>query len=286
MKTLLRKDFTAPRCLYMVVNSAALYLVLPLLLVVQSLIVQNLAAQNIAFDKNVFDTWVDMRVGNGSAPVYWYCFGEVYSYPDGELVARMQGVDVATLLKVASDSVVQLNRKIFIYTDKNTGDVLTTYNGQPVSHIEYPYQQITYVLRGDKLATYVTQGKGSRIQTMGPGYKTAARKIGDSYAFSSPVFLDFPLPGGGKYEAVENYDFFVNPRETKSENKYQLSWYRYGDLAPFFGKARKGTIHLVCYRVDRFEDLPNPLQSYIRDKAPLWMKPPMNMAEIARLQKE
>jgi hypothetical protein len=243
-------------------------------------------AQNIPFTQKTYDVWVDMRVGDGSKPTWWYCFGEVYSYPDGELVARMQGVDVATLVRISKDSVIQLNRKIFIYIDKTTGKVLETYNGQPVSHIEYPYQQITYALSGDKLATYVTQGKGKRVMTMGPGYKTTARQMGNGYAFSSPVFLQFPLPNGEMYEAVENYDFLVNPKAQRAEEKYQLTWYRYGELAPFFGKNKKGVINLVCYRVGSFEQLPEPLQSYIRTKAPLWMKPPQDLKEIAQLQQE
>ncbi|WP_448518102.1 DUF1838 family protein [Rhodoflexus sp.] len=240
-------------------------------------------AQNITFNQDIFDKFVEMRVGDGKKPVYWYCYGEVYSYPDGKLLSRMEGIDAANLIRVTKDSVIQLNRKIFVYTDAQTNQVLKEYNGQKVDHIEYPYQKITYVLQGDRVATYVEQGSGERITKMGPGYKTLARKMGDSYVFTSPVFLDWDTPRG-KYEAYENYDFYYFPKETKLEHRFQLSWVRYGDLPPFFGQGKKGIIQLVCYRIDDFEKIPEPIRSHIRNEAPLWLNPPRDLTEIAQLQ--
>jgi len=241
-------------------------------------------AQNITFNQEIFDKFVEMRAGDGKKPVYWYCFGEVYSYPDGKLLSRMEGIDAANLIRAAKDSVIQLNRKIFVYTDVQTNQVLKEYNGQKVSHIEYPYQKISYVLHGERMATYVEQGSGERVTKMGPGYKTMARKMGDSYVFTSPVFLDWETPRG-KYEAYENYDFYYFPKQTKLQHRYQLSWVRYGDLPPFFGQGKKGIIQLVCYRVDDFEKIPDPIRSYIRNEATLWLNPPKNLDEIASLQK-
>ncbi len=240
-------------------------------------------AQNITFNQDIFNKFIEMRVGDGKKPVYWYCYGEVYSYPDGKLLSRMEGIDAANLIPVSKDSVIQLNRKIFVYTDAQTNQVLKEYNGQKVTHIEYPYQKITYVLQGDKIATYVEQGSGERITKMGPGYKTLARQIGDSYVFTSPVFLDWDTPRG-KYEAYENYDFYYFPKKTKLQHRYQLSWVRYGDLPPFFGQGKKGIIQLVCYRVDSFDKIPEPIRSHIRNEAKLWLAPPKNLEEIAQLQ--
>lgn len=256
--------------------------ILPLLLTTL-----NTLAQNVPFNREVFDRWVDMRVGDGKRPALWYCYGEVYSYPDGKLVARMEGIDQANLIRVSADSVIQVNRKIFVYTDPQTGAVLYEMNGKPVTHIEYPYQKITYALRGDHLVTYVEQGTAPRITKMGPGTKTNARKLGRTYVFSSPVFLNFESPRG-KYEAYENYDFIVNDGAKLTKDRYQLTWNRFGDLPGFTvagnGPAGKGVIQLVCYRVDSFDDLSEPLKKHIREKAPLWQNPPKDLAEIAKLQ--
>ncbi len=242
----------------------------------------NLAAQTLPFSRETFDQWVDMRIGDGTKDVLWYCYGEVYTYPDGKLLTKMEGVDVARMTRFSPDSVMQLNRKIFVYTDKNTGAVLTEYEGKPVTHIEYPYQMVNYVLKGDKMAAYVEQGKAPRITKLGPGYSTMARKLGKTLMFSTPVFLNFPTPRG-QYEAYENYDFFVNYQRNRTQDRYQLVWNRFGDLPPFLGGG-KGIIQLVAHRVDSFEDLTPVLKKHIREKAPLWLKAPSNIEEIRRLQ--
>ena len=243
----------------------------------------TLQAQEIKFDQELFDTWVELRTGDGTSPVYWYCFGEIYSYPDGELVGRMVGVDVAHSKRISKDSVLQLNRKIFLYTDKDTGEVLKENNGKPVRHIQYPYQLISYKLVGDRMRTYVTQGSGNRINKIGPGYGIKARNLGDAITFSAPVFLDFPTPRG-RYQAYENYEFLLQPGEKDPKNKFQLTWVRYGDLAPFFKENSKGVIQLVSHRLENFESIPEPLRSYIEKEASLWMKPPQDLAEIKSLQ--
>ena len=243
----------------------------------------QLRAQNIPFDSATYAAWIDMRVGDGDQPVFWYCTGEIYTYPEGELVGKMVGVDMAKLLPVSPDSVVQLNRKIFLYLDKDTGEVLREVDGKPVRHIQYPYQQIAYVRENDRLKTWVTQGAGEGVRTIGPGYKTYARHVGDTYFFNAPIFLNFETPRGS-YQAAENYDFIVHPNEPRTEDRYQLMWWRYGDLAAHYGQT-KGTIQLVSYRIDSFADIPDPLRSYIEQEAPLWTRPPQDMAEIAKLQR-
>lgn len=247
------------------------------------LFIKNSYAQNIAFTKNVFNTWLDTRVGNGLTPTYWYCYGEVYSYPEGKIIAKMEGVDMARFIKITADSVVQISRKIFIYTDLITGQALETYNGIAVQHIQYPYQQISYVHKNNKLVTWVTQGAGTRLQTIGPGTKTFARKQGNGYIFSAPLFLNIVTPKG-TYEAYENYDFVTSPKEKKMADKYKLYWNRFGDLPPFAGLG-KSIIQLVCNRVPTWSDLSQPLKKYITEKAPLWKDAPLNLAEIESLQK-
>ncbi len=239
-------------------------------------------AQSVPFDQKLYKAFIDMRVGNGNTPTYWYCYGEVYTYPQGKLISKMEGVDMARYIPITADSTVQISRKIFIYTDTATGEALETYNGNTVTHIQYPYQQISYVLKQNKLVSWVTQGSGSSIQTIGPGTKTFARKLGKNVMFSAPLFLNIKTPRG-VYEAYENYDFIVSPKAKTTQQKYQLMWNRYGDLPPFAGQG-KCIIQLVCYRVNAFDQLSEPLKKYITTKAPLWLDAPKNMAEIKALQ--
>jgi hypothetical protein len=234
------------------------------------------------FDEELFEVFLKARVGTGE-PVYWYSIGEVYSYPDGALLARMEGFDTARLLRDESDpkTAYQLSRKTFVYRDPVTNEIFREVDGAPATHIKYPYQYITYKLEGDKLVTLVEQGSGAQIRKMGPSDEIAARRLGEVAVFSAPLFLNFETPRG-KYEAFEHYDFFIQP--DGSSQPTQLSWLRYGDRPPFLGPG-KAIIHLVSWRVDSFDKLPATIREWVKTDAQLWREPPKDMDEIKELQK-
>lgn len=232
--------------------------------------------KDVSFDGSLFAKFVENRVGVGK-PVYWYCFGEMYTYPEGKLVAKVEGIDTARLVREKSTptSALQLSRKVFFYKDPANGAVLDSYEGRPVTHIEYPYQRIQYTLANQKLVATVTQGKAPRIQTVS-AEMARARVVGSRTVFSIPLFVSVETPRG-KIEAYENYDFIVGKGERV------LSWNRFGDLPPAFGTG-KCVIQLVAERVDSFSKLPTAFQTTLRQRAPLWELPPADEAEIQRLQ--
>lgn len=234
------------------------------------------------FSAEAFDAWVAARIGTG-APVYWYSEGTVRKYPSGELVARMEGFDTARRVAgSAPGRVDQLSRKTYIYRDPKSGARLTAVNGVALPSIKYSYQHMSYWLDGEQLMSTVTQGVGKGVRTLGPSGGMAAEKIGDTWAFTAPVYLDWKTPNGGAYQAFENYDFFINPAGTVSQPN-QLSWVRYGDLPPALGGG-PGIMHMVSWRVNSFDALPEPIKDYVRAEAPLWLAPPKDVAEIKAIQ--
>ncbi len=250
--------------------------------VVGLLMVPGLAmAEGGGFDEELFEIFLKARVGTGD-PVYWYSTGEVYSYPDGALLARMEGIDTARLIRDKDDphTAYQLSRKTFVYRDPVSDEIFREVDGKKASHIKYPYQYITYKLEGDKLLTSVEQGSGARLRKLGPMDTMAAQRLGDVAQFAAPLFLNFETPRG-KYEAFEHYDFFIQPDGSMPN---QLSWMRYGDLPAFLGPGRT-IIHLVGWRVDSFDDLPVTIKAWVENEAQLWLKPPKDMDEIRELQK-
>ncbi len=243
-----------------------------------------LQAPATGFDPATFQRWVEMRVGTGD-PVYWYCVGTVYSYPDGKPLMRVEGIDTARLDRTLSTTGLahQLSRKVFVYRDLATGSMLTEWNKRPLPPIAYPYQYITYELKGEKLETFVEQGVAPRVQRIGPGTGIVTRRVGETLVFTAPLFLDFPTPSGERYQAFENYDFFVHPRSSGLTHPYQISWLRYGDLP---GGDGKSIMHMVAWRVDRYADLPESIRGYLEsDAGRLWKEPPRDLAEIRRLQR-
>ncbi len=245
-----------------------------------ALLAALLAAPALAqggFDAAAFRQFASARAGDGQ-PVYWYSTGELRSYPEGRLLALVEGFDTARTIPDPDrpDGRIQLSRKIYIYRDPATGAVLREYAGKPVAPIAYPYQLIRYWLEGDRLRTHVTQGAGERVQRIGPGGNATARRQGDTLMVTAPLYLDLPAAGGGRYQAFENYDFFFTGRDG-----LRLSWLRYGDDA-LTGKP--SIMHMVGWRVERFADLPEGMRRFVEAEAPLWKAPPADMAEIARLQ--
>jgi hypothetical protein len=208
----------------------------------------------------------------------------VFSFPDGRPLMRIEGIDTARLDRSLSTPAVahQLSRKTFVYRDLATNAILKEWNGEPLPPIAYPYQYITYEHAGGGLVTWVEQGRGERVQRIGPGTDIIARHIGDTIAFSAPLFLDFPGAGGQRYQSFENYDFFYHPASAGEKHPYQISWLRYGDLP---GGRGKSVMHMVAWRVDRYEDLPATIRTYLDAEAKLWREPPRNLAEIRELQR-
>ena len=229
------------------------------------------------FDEAAFRQFTSARAGDGQ-PVYWYSTGELRSYPDGRLLALVEGFDTARTMADPErpGGRIQLSRKIYIYRDPATGVVLRAFNGRPVAPIAYPYQLIRYWREGDRLRTHVTQGAGDRVQRIGPGGNATARRQGDTLMVTAPLYLDMPMPDGRRYQAFENYDFFFT-----GPSGLRLSWLRYGEDAL---TGQPSIMHMVGWRVERFADLPEGMRRFVETEAPLWKAPPVDLADIARLQ--
>lgn len=234
------------------------------------------------FDRASFDAWVRIRAGTG-APVFWYSEGTVRAFPSGELLAFLEGFDTARAHwpQPGEPLAHQYNRKIYVFRDTKTGDVLKGADGAPVPPIAYPYQFISYRLAGDRVETFVEQGAGARLTRIGPGGNMAVRRQGRTLVFTAPVYLDLPLGPSARMQAFENYDFVVDPDADSAT--YVLSWLRTGEGPPALGGGPV-VMHLLTRRHERFADMPERMRHYVETQAPLWRAPPADLAEIRRLQ--
>lgn len=232
----------------------------------------------------VLRAWVDARAGTGE-PVHWVAEGGVYAYPSGEKLFGMIGFDSSTVIwpENPKDEVVHLTRKTFTYTDPVTGHILTEFNGKPVEPIAYPYQLITYRMENSLIYGDVEQGVAPRIQQIKSKDGMRVRMIGtDTMAVTASIFLDLPLPGGGQYQAWENYDFFIHTGGSVDE-PHQMSWQRYGSLPAWAGTG-KAIYHLLSWRVGSEEEFPPALLKWAKTEMPKWLKPPASINEVRALQ--
>ncbi len=232
---------------------------------------------------DVLKIWVDARAGTGD-PVHWISEGGIYAYPSGEKLFGMVGFDSSTVIwpDELGEKVVHLTRKTFAYTDAKTGEVLTEYNGQTVEPIAYPYQLIEYRYENGRIYGDVTQGTGDRVRKIISEDGITARPVGDSWAFTAAVFLDFPLPSGDQYQAWENYDFFIHPEGTVEE-PHQMTWQRYGAL-PAWAGGEQAIYHLLTHRVESQDEFPPALLAWAQANKPQWLSPPADLDEIESIQ--
>ncbi|MEL6687564.1 MAG: hypothetical protein AAFP97_08075 [Pseudomonadota bacterium] len=235
-----------------------------------------------------FDMWVEARAGTGE-PVHWYSEGTLRAFPGGELLYKLEGYDISNARRVSDTLAEQYSRKIYIYRDPVTNEVIREVNGEPVEPIAYDYQFITYELKENEdgeayLETFVEQGAEPRVQRIGPGTDITVRQVGELSLYTAPLFLDFPLPNGTQYVTFENYDFII-PDEAE-DGPAAITFMRYGPLPKFAIKDEKtmGAMHMQTWRIEDYEDVPETLRSYVEADAPLWMEPPADLAEIRRIQ--
>lgn len=251
------------------------------------------AAQGWTQDR--FNTWVEARagapeeVGEGD-PVYWYSIGTLRAFPGGELLYKLEGYDIANARRVSDTKAEQYSRKIYIYRDAETNDVVREVDGETVDPIAYPYQFITYELKKSDngepyLETFVEQGEHPRVQKIGPGRDMTVRQVGEVNLYTAPLFLDFPIPGTDqRYQTFENYDFVI-PDEAE-DGPGMITFMRYGPLPKFAQKngITMGAMHMQTWRIDNYEDVPQSLRDYVEAEAPLWTEPPADLNAIKLLQ--
>lgn len=237
-------------------------------------------AQAEGFTPELFEIFVESNMGLDGSPVYYYSTGFVREFPGGRLLATIEGVDMARLLRRDEDGTVhKAARKMFILRDLESGEVIETIGGQPNTRYFYPYQYMQFRLDGERLVGTSTQGAGEAVRTVDIGANFTARMVGETAVFSAPNFRGLP-DGTGSFEM---YEFWV-PRVPGGANPHStltltlVNWHPIGEGRPVY-------THRTTWRVEAYEDLPASLREYIDSRAPLYREPPRDLAEIDRLQR-
>ena len=220
------------------------------------------------FDKQLFESWLDMRAGDGDSTVYWYSEGLIKDFPEGRTTAKMIGFDTARLIRDPANpnKAMQLSRKIFYFFDPETGERLDR------APIAYPHQLKIYELVGDEIVYTVESNNGRSVYTLGPMENYSAQRIGEVEWFNYSVFIQ---RGSGKFE---NSDFYVHPEGKSNQERYQHTWVSYG-VGPIMSSA-------VAWRYDSFEAMPKIITEIVKSEAPLWLVPPNDLDEIEALRAE
>jgi hypothetical protein len=257
-------------------------LVLIALLVATPALLAPGRASGGGFTPATFDAWIRMRTGGDGRPVYWYASGRVMNERTGELLSLMEGVDTSTVLRdpARPGTWVQLSRKIFISLDPRTGELLKGADGRPRPPIAYPFQVKTYRLEGDEIVYEVESHDGARTFAEPPKRNYTVRQLGSVTHYNYAMFIDRIRPDGTRSQRFEVNDFFLRDGKGLSdEERYQYTWVGTGP-GPIVSSA-------LSWRYGSFDAMPGArLKEYIRTRAPLWLAPPKDLAEVEALRRQ
>ncbi|MCA8892345.1 DUF1838 family protein [Hyphomonas sp.] len=177
------------------------------------------------------------------------------------------------------DGFALVSREILLYLDKDTGEVLDTW--------ENPWTGETV-----KVQQVENDPVNFESYTVGRDGKPAiwsGEIQGDQWWYRStfPLWYPSPLAGayqtevGGTYHATELFNFFgrtddlLNPETTSA--KVSVGWSRISDWLPWMKmNGREGIfyVHTAGARLESWDDLPDVMKDYINTRAPLYKTPP------------
>lgn len=107
--------------------------------------------------------WCQLRAGTSAATTHWYSSGELYSFPGGQLLARLEGFE-AVRARIESPRLVhELSRRLVLFVDKEKGTPLADAGGGRLGEIRTPYQHCAYRLEGSVVHTEVSGGLRSVV---------------------------------------------------------------------------------------------------------------------------
>ena len=226
----------------------------------------------------LFDAWIALR-GGEDEPAYWYSEGLIRPIKDwGKTQARMIGMETWVTPKKlrTTTSAVSLSRKIFFFLEPDSDVIITdSRTGKPRRPSIFAHQVRTFTLINGAIDYKVESHDLRGIRQGGTGVTYTVNQMADQVHVN---YASFPRrqdqSGEMQVTSGEVYDYFDNgPRIAEMSARYQMTW---------VGTNLDGSIaNQRGWRFPTFNAIPNEwLKNIVRDKAPLWMGPPKDMAEI------
>jgi len=219
---------------------------------------------------------------DGEPATYWW-FGKAYSRRQGERDIHLfdvEGMNVRACASTPDGGFKLVSRELLMYRDKETGDVLKTWDN--------PWTGETVdVLH---VANDPVNGKYSPKARDGSDYKWSGVISGDVWWQTATVPLYYPNVLGSEYQAevgpwyhaTEMFNFFgptdslLDPESTGAEG-VEVGWARMSDWLPWMKMSgREGIIymHTAGKKLGSWDELPTWFKEEIDKNYPKYRNPP------------
>jgi Protein of unknown function (DUF1838) len=233
---------------------------------------------------------ISKRVQCGEAdnkPAVYHFGGKVYSRVDGEpdrLLFLAEGMNVRQCVTVDDPKRGKgyrlVSREVLFYLDPKTGEVLRNWTN-PWTNETVPVMHVN----NDPVNSRPTLATGAD----GKPFTIKLQRQG-RYLFmplEAPLFYENVLAGdyqeyvGGKYHAMEIFDFFMDANEmldTRNATAYPgISWKRISYWLPWMKqRGRQGTLIFTAMgsKLHSFDELPKVIKDEIALNYPIYTTPP------------
>jgi hypothetical protein len=234
---------------------------------------------------------ISKRMQCGTAdgkPAVYHWAGKVYSRVTGEpdrLLFKGEGMNIRQCVSVDDPQRGKgwrlISREIMLYLDPQSGEVLrqwkNPWTGETVDVLHIANDPV------NQRPTFATNADGSPYAI--PSLRREGRWL--FMPFEAPLFYTNPLAGnyqdwvGGKYHAMEIFDFAADAREvldTRNPTAYPVvSWVRISDWMPWMKmRGRQGQIvfNAMGNKLTSFDRLPAVLRDEIARNYPAYTAPP------------
>lgn len=221
-------------------------------------------------------------------PAVYHWAGKVYSRVTGEpdrMLFRGEGMNIRQCVSVDDPQRGKgwrlVSREIMLYLDPKTGEVLRKWDnpwtGETVDVLHIANDPV------NQRPSFAVGADGKPYSN--PSMRRAGRWL--FMPFEAPLFYTNPLAGdyqdwvGGKYHAMEIFDFAVDANEildTNNPTAYPIvSWVRISDWMPWMkmrGRQGQMVFNAMGNKLKSYDELPAVLKNEIALNYPSYTSPP------------
>lgn len=220
-------------------------------------------------------------------PAVFHWSGNAYSYVDGEaqkLLFKVEGMNIRQCTTITDPKrgtgFRLVSREIMLYLDPESSQILRNWKNPWTNETV----EVMHV-NNDPVNSRPTFPFDSEGKPLKANIKVEDRSI--QVPVEAPLFYNNPLNGefqdyvGGKYQAMEIFDFSTDKKEALLEKSKSINpdiaWVRIADWLPWMkmqGRQGKMVVNATGTKISGFDALPAILKNEIKENFPIYESAP------------
>jgi len=238
-----------------------------------------------------FEMFAESRFGPADGKArYWYGKGPVRDPQTGKAIYVFEYYDTVRHVIDPKNPNRRFGivRKLDLFRDKDTNEVLKTFNGKPVQSWVFPYQLLELEYKDGKVMLTVSQGAGEFLRT----HKFPESSIDRYGNFAHVTFPGFfttrrpEIPDQVSSHTMTSL-FITCEANCSATPRYQWNQSGVSPLAPWAGGdgQKLGYMSMSGARFENYSELPQEVRSVIDAQYPDFREPAKDLDEVKALQR-